>query len=271
MLCANWYCKIVMWPIVRLRQPYSLVGRAYIQYCMDIWQPKKFVRFGSHTICESLKKRSVSIGRKKCSKNTITMVRNTFMTSWQLMNRGFTRMKPKVNSSRLYGCFNIQQKFNQSCSHTKHFQANDCLFSWKNYDLRQYDCDNTNSEWYPTICLSVVFQEIRKTNRRRRITLHHGNASSHTSAQTTVFLNPQSIDLMCHPPYSSDLAPNDFILLPYVKKWNEGSTFFDSWRSGWCVQNACFGDTTIRVAKVLRHLVVAIVPLEQLRTVNSEW
>ena len=21
MLCANWYCKIVMWPIVRLRQP----------------------------------------------------------------------------------------------------------------------------------------------------------------------------------------------------------------------------------------------------------
>ena len=38
---------------------------------------------------------------------------------------------------------------------------------------------SVNSEWYTTICLPVVFQEIRKTNRRRRITLHHDNASSH--------------------------------------------------------------------------------------------
>ena len=38
-----------------------------------------------------------------------------------------------------------------------------------------------NSEWYITICLPTVVQEIRKTNRRRRITLHHDNASSHTS------------------------------------------------------------------------------------------
>ena len=35
-----------------------------------------------------------------------------------------------------------------------------------------------NSEWYTTISLPVVFQEIRKTNRRRRFTLHHDNASS---------------------------------------------------------------------------------------------
>ena len=44
-----------------------------------------------------------------------------------------------------------------------------------------------NSEWYTIIYLPVVFQEIRKINRQRRITLHHGNASSHTSAQTTAF------------------------------------------------------------------------------------
>ena len=92
MLCTNWYCKIVMWPIVRLRQPYSLVGPAYIQYCMNNWLSKKFVCVG---------KRLVSIGRKKCSKNTITVLRNTSMTSWQVMNHGFTRMSPKVNSSWL--------------------------------------------------------------------------------------------------------------------------------------------------------------------------
>ena len=29
----------------------------YIQYCMNIWLSKKFIRFGSHTICQSLKKK----------------------------------------------------------------------------------------------------------------------------------------------------------------------------------------------------------------------
>ena len=61
---ANWYCKIVMWPIMRLRQPQTLVGPAYIQYCMEIRLSKKFVRVTSHTICQSLKKSLVSIGRK---------------------------------------------------------------------------------------------------------------------------------------------------------------------------------------------------------------
>ncbi|XP_078034039.1 histone-lysine N-methyltransferase SETMAR-like [Augochlora pura] len=82
-----------------------------------------------------------------------------------------------------------------------------------------------NSEWCTTICLPVVFQEIRKTNRRRRITLHHGNASSHTSAQTTAFLSTQNIDLMSHPPYSPDLPPNDFFLFPYVKNKLRGQRF----------------------------------------------
>ena len=40
MLCANWYCKIVKWPIMRLR-PLALMGPAYTQYCMNIWLPKK--------------------------------------------------------------------------------------------------------------------------------------------------------------------------------------------------------------------------------------
>ena len=86
-------------------------------------------------------------------------------------------------------------------------------------------CRTFNSEWYTTICLPVVFQEIRKTNRRKRITLHHDNASSHTSAQTTAFLSFQNIDLISHPPYRLDLAPNDFFLLPYVKNKMSGQSF----------------------------------------------
>ena len=57
----------------------------------------------------------MSIGRKKCSKNTTAVLWNTFMISWQVMNRGFTHMSPKVNSSRLYRCFKMSQ-IQQSCS-----------------------------------------------------------------------------------------------------------------------------------------------------------
>ena len=40
------------------------------------------------------------------------------------------------------------------------------------------------------------------------------NGSKKGSCQTTAFLNIQNIDLMSHPSYSPDLAPNDFFLFP---------------------------------------------------------
>ncbi|CAK9815952.1 Histone-lysine N-methyltransferase SETMAR [Anthophora plagiata] len=82
-----------------------------------------------------------------------------------------------------------------------------------------------NSEWYTTICLPEVFREIRKENQRRRIILHHDNASSHTSAQTSQYLTSQNVELMNHPPYSPDLAPSDFFLFPYVKNKLRGQRF----------------------------------------------
>ena len=46
---------------------------------------------------------------------------------------------------------------------------------------------------------------------------------------------------------------DDFFLFPYIKKYNE--RFFNVWRSGWWVQNACVADILVRVAKVLWQLV----------------
>ncbi|XP_031634457.1 uncharacterized protein LOC116347857 [Contarinia nasturtii] len=43
--------------------------------------------------------------------------------------------------------------------------------------------------------------------------------------QITQFLTSQNIDLMGHPPYSPDLAPNDFFLFPSVKKKLRGQRF----------------------------------------------
>ena len=85
-----------------------------------------------------------------------------------------------------------------------------------------------NSEWYTTLSLPVVFQEIRKTNQRRRITLHHVNESSHTSAQTTACFSTLNIDLMSHPPYCLDLAPNDLFLCPHVENKMGGQRFSTS-------------------------------------------
>ena len=48
--------------------------------------------------------------------------------------------------------------------------------------------ETVNSEWKTTICLPVVFGEIRKTNKRRRIIIHQDNANSHTSRQRTEYL-----------------------------------------------------------------------------------
>ena len=129
-------------------------------------------------------------------------------------------------SKHVYDIVTDDESWTYSCSRTKHFQANDRLFFGKTRHVEILPLEHhrtVNSEWYTTICLSVVFQEIRKTNRRRRITRHHDNASFHTSAQTTAFC----IDLMSYLLYSPDLTQNDFFLFPYLKK-NEKSMFFDT-------------------------------------------
>lgn len=82
-----------------------------------------------------------------------------------------------------------------------------------------------NSAWYTTICLPEVFGELRKSNAKRRIILHHDNASSHTSHQTSEYLATQNIELMGHPPYSPDLAPNYFFLFPTIKNKLRGQRF----------------------------------------------
>ena len=165
------------------------------------------------------KKGLKSIDQKKSSKNTIAVLLNTSMIWWQAMNRGFTSMSPKINSSRLYGCFKMSQ-IQQKLLASKHFQSNDRLFfrqTGHDAILPLEQSRTVNSEWYTTIFSPVVFQEIRKTNRRRRITLHHDNASSHTATQTTVLLSTHNINLMSNPPYSPEFAPNSFFLFRYVK------------------------------------------------------
>lgn len=69
-------------------------------------------------LCQSIKivHSSHTIDRSKCSKNTIVVLWNTPMTSWQVKNGGFTCMSPKINSSRQYGYFKESQIHLRSCT-----------------------------------------------------------------------------------------------------------------------------------------------------------
>ncbi|GBP79093.1 Mariner Mos1 transposase [Eumeta japonica] len=84
-----------------------------------------------------------------------------------------------------------------------------------------------NQEWYTTIFFPEMFGKIRKNNRQHRIVLHRDNASFHTLAETTRFLEGQKIEVTGHPPYSPDLAPNNFYLFPKVKNKLCGQRFWN--------------------------------------------
>lgn len=55
--------------------------------------------------------------------------------------------------------------------------------------------------------------------------LHHDNATPHTSTITLAAIGETNTDLLAHPPYSRDLAPNDFFLYPYLKAKMRGTPY----------------------------------------------
>lgn len=87
------------------------------------------------------------------------------------------------------------------------------------------DRKTVNADWYTTVCLPEVIAERRKNNPKRRIILHHDNASSHTARRTIEFLAEENIEILDHPPYSPDLSPNDFFTFPKIKEKLRGQRF----------------------------------------------
>ena len=139
---------------------------------MNIWLSKNF----STQFVNQSKKSRVDWS-KEILQNTITMFRNTSITSWQVMNRIFTRMSPKVSSSRLYGCFKMSQIQQKLLAHEAlPSKWSPVFFFGKTGQVAIVPLEQrrtVNSECYATICLPVVYQEIRKTKHWRRIPLHH--------------------------------------------------------------------------------------------------
>jgi histone-lysine N-methyltransferase SETMAR len=59
------------------------------------------------------------------------------------------------------------------------------------------------------------------------VVLLHYNARPHTAALTQALMGHFVWELFHHPPYSPDLAPNDYHLFIYLKNWFR-SQFFNN-------------------------------------------
>jgi histone-lysine N-methyltransferase SETMAR len=55
--------------------------------------------------------------------------------------------------------------------------------------------------------------------------LHHDSAPAHKVLSVKQFVAKKSITEMEHPPYSPDLAPNDFCLFPKIKSALKGRRY----------------------------------------------
>jgi len=78
-----------------------------------------------------------------------------------------------------------------------------------------------NKEFYKTVlqrlCNAVRRHRPEKWHSSNWI-LHHDNAPARRAVTTNEFLVKHNIPLLPQPPYSPDLAPYDFFLLPQLKK-----------------------------------------------------
>ncbi len=59
----------------------------------------------------------------------------------------------------------------------------------------------------------------------RTFLLHHDNATPHTGILTLAAIGENHMEMVPHPPYSPDLAPNDYFLYPEIKKQMHGQVF----------------------------------------------
>ena len=120
----------------------------------------------------------------------------------------------------------------ESCSWKKHFEADGRLFLRQNWSC----CKPVNSEWYTTICLPKVVDEIRKTNKIRRIIVHHDSSYCHRLKPAPFWpANTWNWWVVRR------TVLNWLFLFQHVKKQNALSTIFAIRSSCWSVQKPCFG------------------------------
>ena len=74
--------------------------------------------------------------------------------------------------------------------------------------------------YYANLLINKLHREIKKRRRgliSTGVILHHDNASAHTLYPILSTIHNLRYELLRHPSYSSDLAPSDYYLFPFLK------------------------------------------------------
>ena len=96
--------------------------------------------------------------------------------------------------------------------------------------------DNMFSRSLPMVYIcyqQVLNRDLLRAMRKKRAPLlptmlfHHDNAPSNWASTNQETINRRSIEVLGHPPYSPDLDPSDFFLVPTLKKILRGQQFDD--------------------------------------------
>lgn len=84
-----------------------------------------------------------------------------------------------------------------------------------------------NGVYYISVLRQLIKDHIpkKRPDLVGRWKLHHDNARPHVANAVLQFLAKKGIETVPHPPYSPDLAPNDFFLYPQAKKELKGRRF----------------------------------------------
>ncbi len=101
------------------------------------------------------------------------------------------------------------------------------FFDYKGIVHREFLCGQTvNKHNFVQIMHRMRLSVARKRPRiLRNFHLHMDNASPHTAFLTRMFMERTRITPVPHPPYSPDLAPNDFFFYALLKKPLRGRRF----------------------------------------------
>ena len=120
-----------------------------------------------------------------------------------------------------------------------------CFSDQKGIVLKEFvpTGQRVNAAYYVEV-LKPLWENVRRKRpdqwRNNTLLLHRDNAPAHAALLTRRFLTDNNMTVVPHPPYSPDLAPSEFFLLPKLKmkfKWRRFQTMEENQAESQAVLN----------------------------------
>ena len=120
--------------------------------------------------------------------------------------------------------------------------------------------NNDKDTLYADILVNKLHPEIKKQRRdfiSAGVILHHYNSPAHTSFLLSSTIHDLKYELLRHPPYPPDLAPNDYFSFPVLEGYLKGRHYNDRSSLGsslyQCLNSIAEDDFTAAIQKLPVH------------------